>query len=128
MAAAGFPAHTSFFLYHYDHNGKLLETEAVPGFENIIGEEQPLDFLLVGDYIVFRTYESLTSYICKRTSNGTELIMKGADGNVSYAISTINSESQNSTYIFFIESNVKDDDTLKKKNARSMQFEVESGK
>ncbi len=38
--------------------------------------------------------------------------MKGADGNVSYAISTINSESQNSTYIFFIESNVKDDDTL----------------
>ena len=98
--------------YHYDHNGKLLETEAVPGFENIIGEEQPLDFLLVGDYMVFRTYESLTSYICKRTSNGTELIMKGADGNVSYAISTINSESQNSTYIFFIESNVKDDDTL----------------
>ena len=101
-----------FFLYHYDHNGKLLETEAVPGFENIIGEEQPLDFLLVGDYMVFRTYESLTSYICKRTSNGTESIMKGADGNVSYAISTINSESQNSTYIFFIESNVKDDDTL----------------
>lgn len=32
------------FFYHYDHNGKLLETEAVPGFENIIGEEQPLDF------------------------------------------------------------------------------------
>ncbi len=117
-----------FFLYHYDHNGKLLETEAVPGFENIIGEEQPLDFLLVGDYIVFRTYESLTSYICKRTSNGTELIMKGADGNVSYAISTINSESQNSTYIFFIESNVKDDDTLKEKECPLYAIEVESGK
>lgn len=89
-----------FFFYHYDQNGKLLETEAVPGFENIIGEEQPLEFLLVGDYIIFRTYESLTGYICKRTEDGMDLIMKGADGNVSYAISTANSESQNNTYIF----------------------------
>ena len=117
-----------FFLYHYDHNGKLLETEAVPVFENIIGAEQPLVFLLVGDYIVFRTYESLTSYICKRTSNGTELIMKGADGNVSYAISTINSGAQSSTYIFFIESNVNDDDTLKEKECPLYAIEVESGK
>lgn len=91
-----------FFFYHYDQNGKLLETEAVPGFENIIGEEQPLEFWLVGDYIVFRTYESLTGYICKRTEDGMDLIMKGADGNVSYAISTANSESQNSTYIFLL--------------------------
>lgn len=117
-----------FFLYHYDHNGKLLETEAVPGFENIIGAEQPLVFLLVGDYIVFRTYESLTSYICKRTSNGTELIMKGADGNVSYAISTINSGAQSSTYIFFIESNVNDDGTLKEKESPLYAIDVESGK
>ncbi|MFR7677106.1 MAG: hypothetical protein ACLU3D_08275 [Acutalibacteraceae bacterium] len=54
--------------------------------------------------------------------------MKGADGNVSYAISTINSESQNSTYIFFIESNVKDDDTLKEKECPLYAIEVESGK
>ncbi len=117
-----------FFFYHYDKNGKLLETEAVPGFENIIGEEQPLEFWLVGDYIVFRTYESLTAYICKRTEDGIELIMKGADGNVSYAISTADSESQNSTYIFFIESNVNDDDTLKEKECPLYAIEVDSGK
>lgn len=117
-----------FFFYHYDQNGKLLETEAVPGFENIIGEEQPLEFLLVGDYIIFRTYESLTGYICKRTEDGMDLIMKGADGNVSYAISTANSESQNNTYIFFIESNVNDDDTLKEKECPLYAIEVDSGK
>lgn len=117
-----------FFFYHYDKNGKLLGTEAVPGFENIIGEEQPLEFWLVGDYIVFRTYESLTAYICKRTEDGIELIMKGADGNVSYAISTADSESQNSTYIFFIESNVNDDDTLKEKECPLYAIEVDSGK
>ncbi|MBQ8210750.1 MAG: hypothetical protein IJZ35_09225 [Clostridia bacterium] len=87
-----------FFLYHYDKNGTLLNEEVLTGFENIIGSEQMLELHLMGDYIAFRTYESLATYICKKTQNGIELVMKGADRQVQYAVS--------SKYIFFIESNV----------------------
>lgn len=87
-----------FFLYHYDKSGKLISEEALIDFENIIGSEQMLELHLIDDYIVFRTYESLTTYICKKTHNGIELVMKGTDRQVQYAVS--------SKYIFFIESNV----------------------
>ena len=87
-----------FFLYHYDKSGKLISEEALIDFENIIGSEQVLELHLIDDYIVFRTYESLTTYICKKTHNGIELVMKGTDRQVQYAVS--------SKYIFFIESNV----------------------
>ena len=87
-----------FFLYHYDKSGKLISEEALIGFENIIGSEQMLELHLIDDYIVFRTYESLTTYICKKTHNGIELVMKGTDRQVQYAVSN--------KYIFFIESNV----------------------
>ena len=87
-----------FFLYHYDKSGKLISEEALIDFENIIGSEQMLELHLIDDYIVFRTYESLTTYICKKTHNGIELVMKGTDRQVLYAVS--------SKYIFFIESNV----------------------
>lgn len=87
-----------FFLYHYDKSGKLIKEEALIGFEDIIGSEQMLELYLTDDYIVFRTYESLTTYICKKTDVGIELVMKGTDRQVQYAVS--------SKYIFFIESNV----------------------
>ena len=87
-----------FFLYHYDKNGKLISEDALIGFENIIGSEQMLELHLIDDYIVFRTYESLTTYICKKTHNGIDLVMKGTDRQVQYAVSN--------KYIFFIESNV----------------------
>lgn len=87
-----------FFLYHYDKSGKLISEEALIDFENIIGSEQMLELHLIDDYIVFRTYESLTTYICKKTHNGIELVMKGTDRQVQYAVSN--------KYIFFIESNV----------------------
>ena len=87
-----------FFLYHYDKNGTLLGEEALTGFENIIGSEQMLELRIMGDYFVFRTYETLTTYICKNTENGVKLVMKGADGQVRY--------SMTNNYVFFIESNV----------------------
>lgn len=87
-----------FFLYHYNKSGKLISEEALIGFENIIGSEQMLELHLIDDYIVFRTYESLTTYICKKTHNGIELVMQGTDRQVQYAVSN--------KYIFFIESNV----------------------
>lgn len=96
-----------FFLYHYSQNGELLATEELTGFGGIIGDEQPVELELVGDYIVFRTYESLTNYICKKTSDGVRLIMKGESGNVLYAISD--------KYIIFIERNVDDNGELKAK-------------
>lgn len=87
-----------FFLYHYDKSGKLINEEALIGLEDIIGSEQMLELYLTDDYIAFRTYESLTTYICKKTDVGIELIMKGADRQVQYAVAR--------KYIFFIESNV----------------------
>ena len=87
-----------FFLYHYDKDGTLLGEEVLTGFENIIGSEQILELRIMGDYFVFRTYETLTTYICKNTENGVKLVMKGADGQVRY--------SMTKNYVFFIESNV----------------------
>ena len=57
-----------------------------------------LELYFVGNYIAFRTYESLSTYICKKTDDGIELIMKGTDRQVQHAVTN--------KYIFFIESNV----------------------
>ena len=87
-----------FFIYHYDKDGTLLEEKNIANLENIIGAEQFQELFLVNDYMAFRTYESLTTYICKITDNGVELVMKGTDGKVQYAIS--------GDYLLFIESNI----------------------
>lgn len=86
------------FLYHYDSNGKIEEEIIIEGFENIIGSEQPLDFWYSGNYISFRTYESLSNYICKINDGHIELIMKGMYGQAQYAVID--------KYILFIENNV----------------------
>ena len=86
------------FLYHYDLNGKLINEKVLVGFENIIGSEQPIEFIYIGDYIVFRTYESVSNYICKVNGNRIDLIMKGIDGQIQYAVFD--------KYILFIENNV----------------------
>lgn len=93
-----------FFIYHYDKNGVLLDEKHLANLENIIGTEQFVELLFVNGYFAFRTYESLTTYICKATDNVAELIMKGSYGKVQYAIS--------GDYLLFIESNV-DSDTAK---------------
>lgn len=90
-----------YFLYHYDLNGHLLNTTELKGFDKIIGEEQPIDFQMNGDYIALRTYESLRTAVCRIGENGAELVMKSADGQVPYAVS--------GQYIVFMESNVEPD-------------------
>ncbi len=100
-----------FFLYHYSRTGELLDTEEVPEIEKVFGDEQPLEFFLIGDYIVTRTYESLTTYICKRTENGLEYIAKGRQGSLGYGFS----EVDGTPYLFFIESTVNPDATVKEK-------------
>ena len=87
-----------FFLYCYDLNGKLIDTKPLENFEKVIDYEQLVEFNLVGDYIVFRTYESLSTYICKIEDSEIEVVMKGADGAIHYTVFD--------NYIFFIESNV----------------------
>ncbi|NLZ45237.1 MAG: hypothetical protein GX896_00935 [Clostridiales bacterium] len=111
-----------FFSHHYSKDGDVLGTETIPGFENIIGTEQAVEFFLVDEYIIFRTYETLTGYICKRGEKGTELIMKGENGSVYYAVS----EKEN-PYIFFIEGNVSGDGTIKEKDCPLYAIDVESG-
>ena len=86
------------FLYHYGLDGRLIDKEVLNGFENIIGSEQPIEFSYLGNYISFRTYESVSNYICKKDENGIKLIMKGINGQVQYAVV--------GKYILFIENNV----------------------
>lgn len=89
-----------FFLHSYDINGKLQKTEELKGFKNIIKDEQPVEFFIINDYIIFRTFESLTSYICKKTDSGVDVIMQGRDGHISYSFI--------GDYILFIEDNITD--------------------
>ena len=86
------------FLYHYGLDGQLIDKEVLNGFENIIGSEQPIEFSYLGNYISFRTYESVSNYICKKDKNGIKLIMKGINGQVQYAVV--------GKYILFMENNV----------------------
>lgn len=113
-----------FYLYHYSKDGELLETQDIPDLQKVIGDEQPLEFHLIGDYMVIRTYESLTTYICKRTKNGLEYIAKGEQGSVSYAVSS----NDKGSYIFFIESNVNYDATIKEKECPFYVINVNNGK
>lgn len=99
-----------FFVYHYDKDGTLLEEKIIANFENIIGSEQFQELLFINDYLVFRTYETLTTYICKISDNKAELVMKGTDGKVQYAIS--------GDYLLFIESNINPDN----EEAESAEF------
>lgn len=101
----------SFYFYHYSKSGELLDIHKIPDIEKILGDEQPLELCLVGDYIVIRTYESLTTYICKQRENGLEYIAKGSLGSLSYAVS----ENNDIPYIFFMEKNVNEDATIKEK-------------
>ena len=87
-----------FFLYHYDKNGELIYEKIIQNFENIIGSEQFQELFVVNNYYVFRTYETLTTYICKITNESADLVMKGTDGKVQY--------SSSGAYILFIEGNV----------------------
>jgi hypothetical protein len=87
-----------FYLLEYNRSGKLLDTIPLPGMEKIIGMEKPLEMFLSGDVMAFRTYESLTNYVCKRTDKGVELVAKGVSGAMQYAVS--------GKYVFFIERNV----------------------
>ena len=113
-----------FFLYRYDKNGKLLETQSLPSFDKIISNEQPFDFNIIDNYIIFKTYESLTSYICKLTDNGVKLIAKGENGSLPYGYYT---NSNKNSYIFFIETNVNDDATIKDKACPLYILDVQSG-
>ncbi|MFI3141776.1 MAG: hypothetical protein R3Y27_05660 [Clostridia bacterium] len=88
-----------FFLYNYDVNGTLKDTISLVNFENIIGTEQPVELYIVGNYIVFRTYETLTTYVCLITENGVETITKS--DNFTQLLFSIND-----SYIYFIQQNV----------------------
>ena len=114
----------SFYIYHYSKTGELSDTRRIPDMEKVLGDEQPLELSLVGDYIVLRTYESLTTYICKQTQNGLAYIAKGTFGKLFYAVSDVD----NVPYIFFIESNVNDDATLKEKACPLYSLNTDTGK
>lgn len=87
-----------FFMYHYSKDGELIETKPLENLENIIGDEQFAEIYLNGNFIAFRTYETLSTYICRITPTGLEIIAKGESGAVQYAVSE--------DKIYYIESSV----------------------
>lgn len=87
-----------FFMYHYSKNGELIDTKPLENLENIIGEEQFAEIYLNGDYFAFRTYETLSTYVCRINPTGVETIAEGESGSVQYAAS--------GDKIYYIESTV----------------------
>ncbi len=103
-----------FFLYHYNNAGGLLETTELFGMSDVIGNMQAAEFYLVGDYIIFRTYEDLKRHICRITANGVVLLAEG----IHYAIS--------GSRIFFIESNVDSSGNIKDKEIPLYSIDIET--
>jgi hypothetical protein len=97
------------FLMYYDFDGNLIQKKVLNNLSNVIGEEQVLKFVYLNDYFSIQTYESLTTYICKENNGTIELIAKGANGSLCFDV------SGNNEYLYFIESNVNYDATLKQK-------------
>ena len=87
-----------FFMYHYSKDGKLIDTKPLENLENIIGDEQFAEIYLNGDYFAFRTYETLSNYVCRINPTGVETIAEGESGAVQYAVSQ--------DKIYYIESTV----------------------
>ncbi len=87
-----------FYLYHYDFNGRLLQTVPLQGMENILGTEQPVEFYQMGNYLALRTFETLSTYICSLNDGKLSYVTKGLDGSVQYSVAE--------DRIYFIESNV----------------------
>ena len=87
-----------FFMYRYSKEGKLIDTKQLENLENIIGDEQFAEINMNGDFLAFRTYETLSTYICKITPAGLEIIAEGESGAVQYAVS--------GDKIYYIESTV----------------------
>ncbi len=104
-----------FFLYHYNSEGDLLETTELPGMESIMGSRQASELYLVGDHILFRTYEDLTRHICKITDSG---VVQAAE-DIDYAVS--------GSKIFFIESNVDDSGNIKDKEIPLYSIDTATG-
>ena len=113
----------SFYLYHYSRSGELLATHKIPDIEKVLGDEQPLELHLAGDYMMIRTYESLTTYICRQCEDGLEYIAKGTLGSLSYAVSQKNTVP----YIFFMEKNVNEDATIKEKDCPLYALNTNTG-
>lgn len=75
-----------FFLYYYAPTGEMIAQQPLDGLAEILGDEQPYDFILQGDCMALRTFESLSTYLLRFGESSVELILSGPDGNMQYAI------------------------------------------
>jgi hypothetical protein len=93
---------TTFFLYKYDLDGNLLKTTQLNGMNDILKDEQPILFYKTGNFILIRTYETLSNYIIQLDGENTNLLMDGTDGESNFAFnnSILSSEMP---YIYFSE-------------------------
>ncbi len=75
-----------FFLYRYASTGEMIGEQPLNGLAEMIGTEQPYDFILQGDFIALRTFESLSTYLLRTGEREVELILSGPDGSMQYAL------------------------------------------
>jgi len=91
-----------YCLYTYSEEGAFERREPLPGVNEIIGEEQAVQFWIVGEYILVRTWESLTSYIIKRGEGAAELLMKGEQNENLLTFSDSITRSEDVEYLFYV--------------------------
>lgn len=86
------------YLYNYDKDGKLVSEEILDGLEDILKGEQAIEFRYIGDFLVLRTYNTLSNFICEIVNGKVKLIAKGVSNQIFYTIIQ--------KYIIFIEDNI----------------------
>jgi hypothetical protein len=109
-----------YFLYEYDKDGTMLSTKSLKGLGDIIDNEMPNLFHIVGDYMIIQTYATLTYYIFKITDENVELIAKDDVGKLHYGIYN--------NIIYYTESNVNRFSGISDYNSRPIyMINTESG-
>lgn len=87
---------TKYYAYYYTLEGEYIVMSELSGLDKILGTTSMYDVELNGRYLVFRSYDSMTSYVCEITAQGIRVIAKGYCLSVFYGVSD--------EYIFFTKS------------------------
>lgn len=90
---------TKYYAYYYTLEGEYIVMSELSGLDKILGTTSMYDVELNGRYLVFRSYDSMTSYVCEITDRGIRVIAKGTYLSLCYGVTD--------EYIFFTKSHTQ---------------------
>lgn len=90
-----------YYLYVYDTNGKLEEKRSVQGLADILDNAQMYTIYVIGNYLMFVTWESSSYYIYKMGTNSIEQKMKGEYSKTIFTVSDDSCNSSDFPYIYY---------------------------